>query len=253
MRTGPTQDPRRSTDVAALRARLLAIEQRAGATRAVSTGWSALDSAFGHAGLACGAVHEWIGLDAGPGGGWSPPLSVLVHLARRCVAAAEAQSASLSVCWIGRSVWPAVSALTTGELLVKSLFVEAGSAGERLWAADLAARCGSVLAVVDGSDMDLAGTRRLQLAAEAGGWMVLLARPPDEAGALSAASTRWRVAREVAPGDQPRFGLRLTRCKDWRSGSTHDRTFILERHAGDRLVLVPPASGHGSDTAKIAG
>ncbi|MFO0874641.1 MAG: hypothetical protein U0575_11820 [Phycisphaerales bacterium] len=64
----------------------------------------------------------------------------------------------------------------------------------RLWAIDLALRCtGVALVVADGRGLDMAATRRLQLAAEAGQTVGLLARAPDERATLSAAATRWLV------------------------------------------------------------
>ena len=89
---------------------------------------------------------------------------------------------------------------------------------------------------------------------EAGwGWMVHLARPPWEAMELSAASTRWRIGRDISTGDEPRFRLALLRCKGMRSMLAQDRTFTLQRESCDRLVLVSPAPADRSRQAKIAG
>ncbi|MEZ6015570.1 MAG: hypothetical protein R3F49_10680 [Planctomycetota bacterium] len=66
--------------------------------------------------------------------------------------------------------------------------------------------------VADASGFDMAATRRLALAANTGEALALLARPPHEAGALSAAATRWQVTRA---GDSlaPRWRLTLLRAK----------------------------------------
>lgn len=84
---------------------------------------------------------------------------------------------------------------------------------------DLALRSPAVAAVIaDASGLDMASSRRLQLAAEAGlerggGGLALLVRPPDEARELSAAATRWRVACVPATGRSARWSLELLRRK----------------------------------------
>lgn len=257
--------PKCPIGLAELRERLGAIEQPTASSGAIRTGWDEIDAVFACGGLARGAVHEWIGLEnqttetrAPSSRRWSPPLNVLSHLARQCAAAAQREAMPLSVCWIGRRIWPTVQTLAAHEhdstdLLARSLFVDAQDAAARMWAADLAARCSSVLVIADGSRFDIAATRRLQLAAEAGGWLVLLARPPGEDKELSAAATRWRIGRAVSPGDEPRYRLNLLRCKGLRSMHAQDRTFILEWASRDRLVLVPSEVRVRPHAAKIAG
>jgi len=238
----------------ALRERLAAVEHRAHAGASVSTGWGELDAAFTTGGLQRGCVHEWLGL-ASATWHWSPPLGVLLHLVRQSIDAANAASAPLTVCWIGRRAWPTAHALATadGTLLSRSLFVDAGDAPARLWVSDLAARCPSVLVIADGSKFDMAASRRLQLAVEAGGWMVHLARPPWEAKEISAATTRWRIARDISPANEPRFQIELLRSKGIRSSHAQDRTFTLQRDSRARLVLVSPPVADRSHAAKIAG
>lgn len=95
-------------------------------------------------------------------------------------------------------------------LLERSLFVDAKDPGARLWAIDTALRCASVTAVIaDGSDLAMAATRRLQLAARETGALVLCLRPLRERNVVSAATTRWHVAREPGlDGRDPRWGPR---------------------------------------------
>ena len=84
----------------------------------------------------------------------------------------------------------------------------------RLWAVDRAAGGPGVAVVVaDGSRLDMAATRRLQLAAESGSALVLCARPPREIDHLSAATTRWRVRCASSPDKIPRWDVELLRCK----------------------------------------
>ncbi|MCP3915750.1 MAG: hypothetical protein GY711_09360 [bacterium] len=194
----------------------------------ITTGWTDFDAASG--GLARGAIHEWIGVE-GRGADWSPPLAVLTHLARRSLASSAGHAV-----WVGRAVWPYPPTLGPGfevretrdgleltrtragheprpALLERSIFLDVSRASERLWAIDSALRCHSVRAVIgDGSGLDLAATRRLQLAAEAGGGIAWIARPPAEARALSAAATRCIVTR-LPSGSLPGWTLRIQRCK----------------------------------------
>ncbi len=231
-------------------------------TRTVPTGWKAVDGALsssrgpGGPGLVRGALHEWLGVSS-PGGevqvgrhgsparnrsgrhrgeGWSPPLFLLTHLAKRAVLEAQDRGAPDQVVWIGRNVWPYPRALSGSapvihaeetpaqrhqlsvrillaedgqgpgpgpDLLGRSLFVAPDGSSrtqevsERLWAIDTALRCPGVTAVVaDGTGLTMAATRRLQLAGASTGVLVLLARPPHEVGEISAATTRWSVTRE---------------------------------------------------------
>ena len=70
--------------------------------------------------------------------------------------------------------------------------------------------------------LDLTATRRLQLAAEAGGALGLLLRPDAAGIAPSASTTRWRIGpHPAAPGaglDQPCWQLELLRAKAGRPG-----------------------------------
>lgn len=253
------------------------------APAAVATGWPGLDGRLGTLagapGLARGALHEWIGLvdpheGAAARGPWSPPLTLLAHLAARALeerlARGGGHERSGSVLWVGRAVWPyaatllAVDALrevdghdevegrhdvgrVAGErppraeagprderdlelelalderpcdgpvderaLFARSLWIDPADAAGRLWAVDAALRCATVTAVVaDATGFDMAASRRLSLAAQAGEALALLARPPHEERELSAAATRWRVTRTGA-SLAPRWRLALLRAK----------------------------------------
>ena len=85
-----------------------------------------------------------------------------------------------------------------------------------LWAMEEALRSGRFVAVLgDGLAPDLTATRRLQLAAEAGGATALLVFPgTDHRNRLSAATTRWRVAAlPAARPECPRWQVSLERCR----------------------------------------
>lgn len=167
-----------------------------------------------------------------PSDAWTPPLSLLVHLAHQVLSAPLAGAAGEGhgsgrtgpVLWIGRRVWPYGRALVRAgprgaRLLARSLFVAmpddvAGARGRvaseavksergaRLWALDLALRCRAVAAVVaDGRGFTMAASRRLQVAAEAGHAFVVLARPPEEFDVPSAAAVRFVVTRTAIDAD----------------------------------------------------
>ncbi|MEM6559974.1 MAG: hypothetical protein AAF656_00100 [Planctomycetota bacterium] len=106
--------------------------------------------------------------------------------------------------WIGKTAWPASTTLHRSGLLETSLLIDARSAAERAWAAELCVRCSSVAAVVaDGRGFDLTMTRRLQLAARGTSCRLIVLRPAGEGGS-SAAGSRWRVSPVSAVGDLPR-------------------------------------------------
>lgn len=206
----------------------------------LSTGWEVVDAVIG-GGLAAGAVHEWFGSSRVG----HPPLGVLKHLAQRAIGASQGW-----VAWIGASCWPypvAMAGARDGALLERSIFIDARSVDERVWAADLALRCSGVAMVIaDGSGLRLSCTRRLQLAA-GHGWC-LLARPPMEAGALSAARTRWRVEPVVVGADSPGWAVELLRCKGVRpTGYEGARWFVQRDHEAGDVRLA--AAGFGGSAA----
>ncbi len=85
-----------------------------------------------------------------------------------------------------------------------------------LWAMEEGLRSGRFAAVLgDGLAPDLTATRRLQLAAEAGGTTALLVfAGAERRGRLSAATTRWRIAARPAERSEcPRWHVSLERCR----------------------------------------
>lgn len=222
----------------------------ASAAPGLPTGWSS-DPQSPIARLAGASVHEWSGLgpwyadQAGPLAArrWSPPMSVLVHLAWQAVAAPLAGPGH--VVWIGRACWPyarqlvrtpastpGTSAPIDRRLLDRSLFVDTPNDASRLWAIDLCLRSpAATLVIADGSRLSMTASRRLQLAAEAGGsggdgpshvgGLALLARPAWELAAISSSATRWTVSPEICSGSRgPCWRVRLQRLKGSLSLST---------------------------------
>lgn len=126
----------------------------------------------------------------------TPPLLILTHLA----ACALRTGPGRLVLWIGQRVWPSVHALIEPDdprrlLLASSVLIDPPDEPARLWAIDLALRSPAAAAVIaDARGLDLAATRRLQLAAASSRTAIgLLVRGVRDAGQLSAAGARWRV------------------------------------------------------------
>ncbi len=213
----------------------VAAQQSAPAPAACPSGIAPLDQALPGGGLGLGMTHEWI-LEAGfAPGDWRPPLLLMTWLASR--AAAD----SGLVILIGRRCWTSAWMLRrVGLDLATCILVEPHDEDQRLWAIDQCLRCPGVSAVLaDASGLDMGSSRRLQLAAEAGGGLGLLARMPEEVKSLSAAATRWVVSPRVSETKRVSWKVELRRCKagaSWglwsgtRSGSV--REWALEWNEG---------------------
>lgn len=179
------------------------------------------------------------------------PLCILVHLAWRALEA----NPSRWIIWIGKDCfpYPAVLVREAGRdlrLLRRSLFVRAESAADRVWVTDLSIRCGLAGTVVaDGSGLDMAATRRLQLAAKSQEAFVFLARPPQDFDRLSAAATRWMVRTKKQRGneagatkagasgqqDNPQWNIELLRCKGMQP-STSQKTWLVEWNRATNVI-----------------
>lgn len=135
-----------------------------------------------------------------------------------------------TVLWIGDGgllAWPpglAGHGLSPAQLVL----VRADSVADALWAMEEALRCAAVsgvlLSLPAAVALDLTTTRRLHLAAGAGGALGLLLRGLEEGeearpGAGSAAETRWRVAPLGAVGNlsDPRWEVELLRARSGRA------------------------------------
>jgi len=205
----------------------------------VATGLKDVDDAL-QGGLVVGALHEWFGITSPStlktndhrGRFWTPPVIPLVHLAWRFL---EAALTPMRVVWIEDRCFPYPHVMTRGSgmdrrLLDNSFFVSPRRPGDRLWAIDLSIRSPAVgLVIADGSSLDMAATRRLQLAAKSYGTPVLIVRPPWEQVEFSAAQTRWLVGWEPSSpyAQAPRWSVELLRCKGVHVDWTH-HSWVLE-------------------------
>lgn len=205
----------------------------------------------GGGGLRPGALHEWFGVAEGVGREWSPPLGILADIAVQSLRATALGGGA--IVWVGRRVWPHARFMDgCPGVLEASVFIDPPEPMSRLWTMDTALRCESPMLVIgDGCGLTLAHTRRLQLAAGAGGGggggLCVLARPPWEAGGLSAATTRWRVERARSPTDRARWTIALVRNKDHPALTEDAPVRTLEWNDAQGLICLPSAVADRAD------
>ena len=208
-------------------------------------------------------VHEWLAP--------APPQTLLIDLAaaatgrqtdrsssgmRPCDNPADHDTETGAVFWVGRACRPYAVSLAQGragraKLLERSVFVDVPvrQRGARVWAIDLLLRSPAALAVIaDGRDLDMAQSRRLQLAAEAGRSIALLWRRDDEARALSAAHYRWQVTPRPTPGRHPRWRIECLRRKHnpLRGNASPDDEIGMTNGKFDAASATATSGGGGS-------
>ena len=208
--------------------------------RALEFGDPAIDDELPGGGLASGCLHE---LAASPQDAAAYGL-LAVLLGRLIGATGVALWCGLASS--GRPAMPYGPGLSRFGLPVERLIlVRASRPAELLWAMEEGLRSGRFAAVLgEGIAPDLTATRRLQLAAEAGGATALLAFPASERRSLrlSAATTRWRIAAcPAALPDRPRWWTSLERCRNGGS-----RGWILEWSHEALRLRVSAALADGS-------
>lgn len=139
------------------------------------------------------------------------------------------------------------------KLLRRWLVIDTPRVAERIWAIDATLRCRGMIVLADGSGLDTAATRRLQLAAEAGGSLGLIARPPRERDRISIAETRWEVSPAISPNECARWVLRVMRSRG--SAAACPQVLVECSHDGS-VVCVPEPVGQrpgASETQDRAG
>lgn len=216
--------------LSALRDRLRMIERPDHGVTA--TGLAEIDSHLPWSGLPRGALHEIIGSSTD-----GAPLAFAAHLLG-CFAAHG------PTLWIGGGFYPPAFGLWIDSCLA----VRTEHYADRLWAAEEALRTKGVGGVLlEVSEIDLTGSRRLQLAAESHGAALLLLRrraqrgtPSDKENTVSL--TRWRVHAAASaptawggPG-AARWCVELKRCRGGRPGE-----WIVERDDEKGSVTVVAA------------
>lgn len=242
----------RTTNLEKLRRHIAAIERAgAGLTRgdpsqAVPLGIEAVDRHLPWKGLPRGCLHEIVdgnGADADrPAGGAATGFAALL--------CARIQTNGRAIVWVARRETLCGPALAGFGVPAKALIlVRASTTPDILWAMEEALReaaVGAVLGEID--DIDLTASRRLQLAAEAGGATGLLLRSMVATASKgrqspTASVTRWRVtaaasapARTTGAVGFSRWHVALERC---RGGRPYD--WLLEFCDATRcLTLAAP-------------
>ena len=195
--------------LAALRARVARMERNGAPEAAGIALCGTIDAHLPGGGLARAALHEVIAADPGAAAGFCA-----LVLAR----------AAGTVLWISPSpeAWPpglAAFGLDPASLVL----VRAERPREGLWAFEEALRCPAVagaLLVVQGAAPDMVASRRLQLAAEAGGGVGLLLLPGTARTTSSPARSRWHVeAATPVQGMGPCWRLTLLRSAGGPGGA----------------------------------
>lgn len=230
----------------------------AGSEQSSSLGFSGIDAHL-HGGLARGALHEVVtasGADALSAAGFALGLALRAGEDGRIMWVRDGFAAAET----GRLDGSGLAEFGAGP--ARLILVQLGRSADALWAADAAARCRALGAVIletgGGPRMpDLTATRRLALALRSSGTTMILLRGGPSAP--SAAMTRWRVesipSRAMegnAPG-HPAFSATLLRHRagiaerTWQMEWDRDRQGFTERPAISGAVVSPPV--HGPDPA----
>jgi len=229
--------PDKAAILADLRNRIRGLEGAGGtAGDVLGLGVPPVDAALAEGGLPLGCLHEILGTaDDGAATGFTALL--LARLAAR---------SGRSALWLTRDADLHAPGLVRYGLTPDRLVLARGRRpSDLLWALEEAARSAAIAAVVGEVEVaDLTASRRLQLAAEAGGVTTILLRRRG-AETTSSAVTRWRVAAlgSLPVADEPGIGhpcwqLDLLRCRAGRPGGWP----VAWRGPAEGLVFVDPAT-----------
>jgi protein ImuA len=203
-------------------------------------GLPALDAALG-GGLPTGCLQEVIG------GGDAAAAGFCTFLLGR-LAAREGAARHVLWGWIGEGDLHPPGLAAYGLDPARVILVSAAGPADLLWAMEEGLRCPALAGVVMEVDrLDLVASRRLQLAAAAGGVTgFLLARGRRAPAAVSAAALRWRI--QGLPGE--RWRVLLERRRGGRPGGwilekedETDRLFVAAELADGSLEPSPAAAG----------
>lgn len=191
----------RAETLAALKAKL----NQAGAPAGrLTLGAATLDAALG-GGLARASAHEIIAEDPGAADGF-------------CAALLARLQADGPVAWIAAEPLYAPGLLAFGLDLKRLLVIAARR--EALWALEQCLRAKALAGVVaDVTRLDMIQSRRLQLAAEAGGTIGLVLRPATAAREACALQSRLLLDARPSQLMQPRWRVAVARARGGRPGS----------------------------------
>ena len=247
----PTAD--KAARLATLAARVRAIEGIGAGSAAgvLPLDLPAMDAALPDGGLPLGCLHE---IEVRSGEAVGPPAEGAATGFAAVLLSRIARHRARPVLWIGPDDGPYAPGLATFGLSSEHLLTaRIRRPADRLWALEEAMRptadgpaLSAVLGQVD--RLNLAASRRLQLAAEAGRVTLLLLRTTGTPLRTSAAVTRWRVGSlgsapataEPGLGD-PAWRVDLTRCRGGRPGAWS------VSWTGAALVETPPVTANSRD------
>lgn len=181
-----------------LRTRIGAIERAGrGAWGMLPLGMAEIDRRLG-GGLALGALHEIVAVDAGAACAFA---AVVAARAARRRDGAVLWCASPHTLEAGALYGPGLRAL--GLDSARLIAVAAARDDAVLWAMEEGLRCTRLAAVIgETGDLSLTASRRLQLAAGESGVTALVLRPRSDSPPPSAATTRWRLSAAGELGDE---------------------------------------------------
>jgi protein ImuA len=219
------------------------------------TGFPAIDHLLPGGVFAKGAIHELLSQPGQP-----RPLFFATLLARTAMLVKDKETrrpGDKERATEGRvGVWcdpqgqiypPAVAA--AGIPLEQLLFLRPRTPADQIWAVAECLRCRGVsVTLAQLGRLSRIETRKLQLAAEAGGGVGLLLRPFGSISSEYAAATRWLV--EPSPGERTvqRWRLQLIHGHGGRVG----QSVILEACRETNLVRAVETMGDRSDEEKVA-
>ena len=228
-----TETSHRNTAIDELRAQVAAIERgSAGGRRIVSFGLPALDAALPEGGLALGAVHEATG-------------SAAIGLVGMVSAQLEGP-----VLWCvdmgARTTLYGPGLAAFGLHPARVVVARCRGRTDLLWAMEEGLRASALTAVIGEPPgiVDLTASRRLQLAAEAGGTLgIVLNSEKGVRFAPSALESRWRIDTEPAADMvRPRWRVVLERCR----GGVREPYWMVERDEETGHFAVVTALGDRS-------
>jgi protein ImuA len=262
-------EPDREGEMRRLRETVRRLERGGGASSApaIPLDVPEIDAALPDGGLAGGALHEIVPGDvAHDGAALGFAAAVLGRIAR----ARRGQ-----ILWIHRDAGastapPYAPALAAFVDPARVILAVSRRVEDALWTMEEGLRCGALAAVIGEIDkVELAATRRLQLAAEKSGVPALLLRAADKkSAAISAAVTRWRVAsapsraRLDADGASlqdiagPRWRLDLLRNRFGDPARVETPSWLVEwTDEKGHLAVVSETVGrpHGAPAQRLAG
>ena len=262
-------EPGREDELRRLRETVRRIERGSVASTApaIPLGVPEIDAVLPDGGLTGGALHEIVPGDVAHDGA---ALGFTATALGRIASARRGQ-----ILWVhritgGLTAPPYAPALAAFLDPARVILASSRRVEDALWTMEEGLRCGAIAAVLGEIDrVELAATRRLQLAAEKSGVPALLLRVAEKkSAAISAAVTRWRVtsaasrSRLDADGQSLddigglRWRLDLLRNRFGDPARTEIPSWLVEwTNEKGHLAVVSEAVGrpHGAPAQRLAG